>query len=82
MDPKGKGTATVPMKFKGKYITKSGRALPLGHRSVVQSLMWLSGSKKRNQRGFMSDSRFTKADREVLANFIRASWDEVKGTRV
>jgi hypothetical protein len=79
MDPDGLGYATKPMKFNGTYEDRRGNKYPLKHLSVIQSLMWLSGSRAKGTRGFLSDVRFTKEDREVLIDFVRASWDVVKG---
>ena len=76
MDPRGQGFATTPMKFKGKetvYTDKGSYTKIPAHKSVVQSLYWLTGPK--GKQGFISDPRLTKEDREVLWDFVNASWE-------
>jgi hypothetical protein len=78
MDPNGTGYATHPMKFKGTYHMpkKYKRPGQIKHTSAKQSLVWLMGP--RGKKGFMSDPRLTREDRNILQSFVSASWDHYK----
>jgi hypothetical protein len=71
MDPHGLGYATQPMRFTGEYCDgRSGRIYPLGHKTMEQSLAWLSKT--------IGDKRFTREDRQILIEFRAYSYGVVR----